>query len=86
MGWQTAAADWRNTWDDFDFARVEWRAVGSQWATISSLAFFTLILVPIRIPSLSIITGDEVKFDDELKVGAVNQVIAYNGLFLVISI
>lgn len=67
--------------------------VFSQWPTIFSLGFFTLILVPIRIPSLSIITGDDVDFDDELKaqgvanilsacVGAVHNYLSYsNSIF-----
>ena len=95
-GWlfpQTATVQWWETWSLFDFSRVEWFVVLEQWMTMSSLAVFTLILVPIRIPSLSIITGDEVNFDEEFKaqglanilsglVGAVHNYLSYsNSIF-----
>lgn len=64
---ETASATSWDTWSFIDLSMAKWNAVAAQWATISSLAFFTLILVPIRIPSLSIITEDEVSFDKELK-------------------
>lgn len=95
-GWlfpETASANWWDTWKLFDFSLVMWETVALQWTTISSLAFFTLILVPIRIPSLSMITEDEVNFDEELKaqgmanilsgcVGAVHNYLSYsNSIF-----
>ena len=95
-GWlfpQTATVQWWETWSLFDFSLVEWFVVLEQWMTMSSLAVFTLILVPIRIPSLSIITGDEVNFDEEFKaqglanilsglVGAVHNYLSYsNSIF-----
>jgi SulP family sulfate permease len=90
---ETPSANWWDTWLLFDFSLVQWKAVAGQWATLSSLAFFTLILVPIRIPSLSIITGDDVDFDEELKaqgianifsglIGAVHNYLSYsNSIF-----
>eukprot|EP01041_Mallomonas_annulata_P006305 gene6306-12761_t len=48
---------WWDTWEPFLAAPVHWPALLEQGATIISLAFFTLILVPIRIPSLALITG-----------------------------
>jgi SulP family sulfate permease len=53
----TPTANWWDTWKLFDFSSISWTAVVGQWTTIASLAFFTLILVPIRIPSLSIVSG-----------------------------
>ena len=53
-----------------------WEAVALQWSTIFSLAFFTLILVPIRIPSLSMITDDDVNFDQELKAQGVAKILS----------
>lgn len=62
---------------------IHWDVVAMQFPTILSLAAFTLVLVPIRIPTLAMITGriadkphtitsnylsgDEVDFDSELK-------------------
>lgn len=86
---ETASANWWDTWQLFDFNLVVWETVARQWSTILSLAFFTLILVPIRIPSLSMITDDDVNFDEELKaqgvanilsglVGAVHNYLSYS--------
>lgn len=61
------AGAWYDTWSGFNLSLVHWSEVLQQWPTVISLAFFTLILVPIRIPSLSLITGDDVNFDEELK-------------------
>lgn len=46
---------------------VQWDVVAAQTPTILGLAAFTLFLVPIRIPTLASITGDDVEFDAELK-------------------
>ena len=73
---ETASANWWDTWNLFDFSMVEWNVVAAQWTTMSSLAFFTLILVPIRIPSLSIITEDEVNFDEELKAQGIANILS----------
>ena len=73
---ETASANWWDTWNLFDFSMVEWNVVATQWTTMSSLAFFTLILVPIRIPSLSIITEDEVNFDEELKAQGIANILS----------
>lgn len=49
-----------SVWNVGDNLRnIRWLAVIEQWPTILSLALFTIILVPIRIPSLSLVTGDE---------------------------
>jgi hypothetical protein len=55
----TASANWWDTWDAFDLRLVEWPVVARQWPTVGSLAFFFLILVPIRIPSLALVTGSQ---------------------------
>ena len=73
---ETASANWWDTWQLFDFNLVVWEAVALQWSTIFSLAFFTLILVPIRIPSLSMITDDDVNFDEELKAQGVANILS----------
>ena len=73
---KTASANWWDTWQLFDFSVVVWEAVARQWTTMFSLAFFTLILVPIRIPSLSLITDDEVNFDEELKAQGVANILS----------
>lgn len=44
-------------WDHFSFVNVQWGIILLQLPTILSLAAFTLLLVPIRIPTLSMITG-----------------------------
>lgn len=78
-GWlfpETASVQWWETWSLFKFGLVEWPVVLEQWMTMASLAVFTLILVPIRIPSLSIITGDEVNFDEEFKAQGLANIVA----------
>lgn len=51
------AVAWYETWSDYQFHHIDWLIVGEQWPTVVGLAFFTLILVPIRIPSLTLISG-----------------------------
>jgi MFS superfamily sulfate permease-like transporter len=46
---------------------IEWPVVFQQFPIILSLMTFTLLLVPVRIPTLSMLTGDDVDFDEELK-------------------
>ena len=48
-------------------ALIEWPVVLQQFPIILSLMTFTLLLVPVRIPTLSMLTGDDVDFDEELK-------------------
>ena len=70
LGWlfpPVPATQWFDTWTPFRLSAVSWPALLDQWATILSLALFTLLLVPIRIPSLALVTGEEVDFDAELK-------------------
>jgi hypothetical protein len=44
-------------WEYYDLAAVHWDVVCMQLPTIISFAAFTLLLVPIRIPTLAMITG-----------------------------
>eukprot|EP01038_Epipyxis_sp_PR26KG_P004185 gene4185-5956_t len=62
----TESFKWYETWSVFKYEHIDWYAIWGQFPTIFSLAFFTIILVPVRIPSLSLITGEEVNFDNEL--------------------
>lgn len=60
LGWlfpRTESIGWMETWGYFDLFHVDFLAVFAQLPTIASLAIFTVILVPVRIPSLSIHTG-----------------------------
>jgi MFS superfamily sulfate permease-like transporter len=45
-------------WAEFSFENIHWGVIFLQLPTILSLTAFTLLLVPIRIPTLSMITGD----------------------------
>ena len=61
LGWLfplVPSSHWYDTWAPFRMGEVDWLALLQQWPTIASLALFTLILVPIRIPSLALITGE----------------------------
>lgn len=44
-------------WNQFFSSEIHWAVVMMQLPTILSLTAFTLLLVPIRIPTLSMITG-----------------------------
>ena len=61
------AAKWYELYLYFDLSSVDWAAVFAQLPTMISLAIFTLLLVPIRIPTLAMVTGDEIDFNTELK-------------------
>jgi MFS superfamily sulfate permease-like transporter len=47
--------------------QVDWSAVRAQLGTMASLGLFLLLLVPIRIPTLSLTTGEEADFNKEIK-------------------
>ena len=68
------AAKWYELYLYFDLSQVQWSAVFAQLPTMISLAVFTLLLVPIRIPTLAMVTGDEVDFNLELKAQGYNAV------------
>lgn len=70
------SAPWWSTWEPFRFFLVDWSVVARQWATVFSLAAFTLLLVPVRIPSLALITGEDVDFDTELKAQGIGNVLS----------
>ena len=58
---------------------MHWGAIGEQIPTILSLAAFTLLMVPIRVPSLSLTTGEEADFDREMKAHGVANLVAGAG-------
>jgi len=79
LGWlfpRTESIGWLETWTYFDVFHVDFLAVFAQLPTIASLAIFTVILVPVRIPSLSLHTGEEVNFDQELIVQGLGNICA----------
>ncbi|KAL8020819.1 putative cyclic nucleotide-binding domain, SLC26A/SulP transporter, rmlC-like jelly roll [Plasmopara halstedii] len=53
-------------WEHYDFSLVEWHVVPKQFGTIVGLTFFSLMHVPINIPSLSLTIDKEVDINDEL--------------------
>ncbi|RMX66306.1 hypothetical protein DD238_003743 [Peronospora effusa] len=53
-------------WEQYDFSRVAWHVIPRQFGTIVGLTFFSLMHVPINIPSLSLTTDKEVDINDEL--------------------
>jgi MFS superfamily sulfate permease-like transporter len=67
---------WWRTWDAFDLVHVDLPALCLQLPTIGLLALFTMILVPVRIPSLALITNEEVVFDRELIAQGVGNILA----------
>lgn len=66
-------------WVYYTVSGVHWDIVAAQTPTILGLAAFTLFLVPIRIPTLASITGDDVDFDAELKAQGVGNLVS--GMF-----
>jgi SulP family sulfate permease len=57
-------------------AMIEWSVVLAQFPIILSLMTFTLLLVPVRIPTLSMLTGDDVDFDEELKAQGMGNIVS----------
>lgn len=53
-------------WEQYDFSLVAWELIPKQLGTIVGLTFFSLMHVPINIPSLSLTTDKEVDINDEL--------------------
>ncbi|KAJ0411099.1 hypothetical protein ATCC90586_008074 [Pythium insidiosum] len=53
-------------WEQFQFGLVEWSVIPKQAGTILGLTFFSLMHVPINIPSLSLTTDHEADINDEL--------------------
>lgn len=53
-------------WEQYDFSMVEWSVIPKQFGTIIGLTFFSLMHVPINIPSLSLTTDKEVDMNVEL--------------------
>ncbi|KAG7396206.1 hypothetical protein PHYBOEH_002647 [Phytophthora boehmeriae] len=53
-------------WEQYDFSLVAWELIPKQFGTIVGLTFFSLMHVPINIPSLSLTTDKEVDINDEL--------------------
>ena len=52
------SADFYDMWTIFNFRLVDWQAVMSQLPTMIALAVLTILMVPIRIPTLSFTTGE----------------------------
>ncbi|RLN89057.1 hypothetical protein BBJ28_00019329 [Nothophytophthora sp. Chile5] len=53
-------------WEQYDFSLVAWHVIPKQFGTIVGLTLFSLMHVPINIPSLSLTTDKEVDINDEL--------------------
>ncbi|CAM9221690.1 unnamed protein product [Chrysoparadoxa australica] len=54
-------------WELFEFPMVDWGSVAAQLPTMGALGLFILVLVPIRIPTLALTTGEEADFNKEIK-------------------
>lgn len=66
-------------WEQYDFSLVEWSAIPKQFGTIVGLTFFSLMHVPINIPSLSLTTDKEVDMNGELVAHGISNTLG--GLF-----
>uniref|UniRef100_A0AAV1T700 Sulfate transporter n=1 Tax=Peronospora matthiolae TaxID=2874970 RepID=A0AAV1T700_9STRA len=53
-------------WEQYDFSLVVWHVIPKHFGTIVGLTFFSLMHVPINIPSLSLTIDKEVDINDEL--------------------
>ncbi|RHY28580.1 hypothetical protein DYB32_005866 [Aphanomyces invadans] len=59
-------------WSHYDFSLVEWSVIPKQFGTLVGLSIFSLMHVPINIPSLSLTTGHECDINDELKAHGIS--------------
>lgn len=59
--------DFLAIWKAFDFHEVAWSVIAEQYGIIISLTIFSLMHVPINIPSLSLTTGQHCDIDNELR-------------------
>ncbi|CAK4100881.1 unnamed protein product [Aphanomyces euteiches] len=59
-------------WSHYDFSLVEWSVIPKQTGTLLGLTLFSLMHVPINIPSLSLTTGHECDINEELKAHGVS--------------
>ncbi|KAF0700441.1 Aste57867_9025 [Aphanomyces stellatus] len=59
-------------WEDYDFSLVEWSVIPKQFGTLVGLSIFSLMHVPINIPSLSLTTGHECDINEELKAHGIS--------------
>ncbi|EQC39095.1 hypothetical protein SDRG_03303 [Saprolegnia diclina VS20] len=59
-------------WTYYDFSLVEWSVIPKQMGTLVGLSLFSLMHVPINIPSLSLTTGLEVDINEELKAHGIS--------------
>lgn len=53
-------------WEQYDVSLIAWHVIPKQLGTIIGLTFFSLMHVPINIPSLCLTTNTEVDINDEL--------------------
>ncbi|TYZ61927.1 hypothetical protein PybrP1_001369 [[Pythium] brassicae (nom. inval.)] len=63
-------------WEQFDVARVAWHVIPTQAGTVLGLTVFSLMHVPINIPSLSLTTGFEADINDELVAHGLSNTLA----------
>lgn len=68
--------DWKLMWQTYDFGAIAWDVLPSQLGTIAALTLFSLIHVPINIPSLSMTTDQVADVDQELKAHGVSNLLA----------
>ncbi|ETV65831.1 hypothetical protein, variant [Aphanomyces astaci] len=59
-------------WSHYDFTLVEWSVIPKQFGTLVGLSIFSLMHVPINIPSLSLTTGHECDINEELKAHGIS--------------
>lgn len=79
LGWlfpKPPPTDPRDLWRSFSAAQIDWSAVAGQISTMTNLSFFLLVLVPIRIPTLALTTGEEVDFNREIKAHGLSNIAA----------
>lgn len=63
-------------WELIDFTTVDWSVVGESIPTIVALTIFSLMHVPINIPSLSLTTKENVDMNNELIAHGVSNMIS----------
>jgi len=63
---ESGSVQWYQSWDSYRFEYVAWDAILANFPAIACLAVYSLVVIPLGIPSLAITTGQDIDFDEEL--------------------
>jgi MFS superfamily sulfate permease-like transporter len=81
-GWlfpESGQTSFTELWTAIDFEAIDMSVILQQSQTMASLAAFTVLMVPIRIPTLALTVGETVDFNHEIRMHGIANIIA--GMF-----